>query len=116
MSPSTSAIASLMSASVIPSSAMASAAFFVGAIRRIMLFRSRVPALLPTVPESCSTASMVSSSSLLSANCIVEPIFSMASPNCSTVPALLLAAYVHSSIHSLRSSNWMPAALVLLMM
>ena len=72
---------------------MASAAALVGAISRIMLLRSRVPASVPLVPLSASTASMVVSPAMSPlTNCIVAPIFCMACPISGMVVLLLLAA------------------------
>ena len=83
---------SARSSSVAPSSAMASVAFSVGATRRIMELRIRVPASLPTWPALAVTAISVISSSGLAAKRMVEPIRSIASPNSSMVLAELLAA------------------------
>ena len=69
------------------------------------MLRTPVPAVSPTVPTLARMASMVSSSSLLSANCALAPRRIKALPSSGMSVATRSAARAHSSISRPLSEN-----------
>ena len=94
---------------------MAFFALSVGATTRIIALRISVPALLPVTPAFASTASIVNSSCVLSANIAEADRLMNASPISSMVVAERFAALAHWSISVPMSSKLVPVVFIILM-